>query len=481
MDIAEALNLNCLCSTLQPQLLHDELDARRGLRGLGRQLALDQPHLFSMTPVFVTARDFEILERSVAALERVSALEGYRASALARIADPKPVDFGPRGVFMGYDFHMSEHGPRLIEINTNAGGALLHAAAARAHRSCCAPMDRMFSTPAALDKLDQVFIDTFRAEWRTQRGDAPLRAVAIVDDEPASQYLSPEFELARALFEAHGIHAVIADPRELVWEQGALRHPSLPQGLPVDLVYNRLTDFNLSEARHAALRSAYLEGAAVVTPHPRAHALHADKRNLVTLGDEALLSSWGAPAADLALLRAIVPETRLVAADNSDSLWTQRRRLFFKPADGYGSKAAYRGDKLTRRVWGEILSGHYVAQALVPPSERLVDVGGTPTRLKLDIRAYAYAGRIQLLAARTYSGQTTNFRTAGGGFSPVVILPAGVPDGFLEADTRREPQVVLGSRVDPGFVGQPHEIPRPFIPHGQSQPAAAACPGELQR
>ena len=34
---------------------------------------------------------------------------------------------------------------------------------------------------------------------------------------------------------------------------------------------------------------------------------------------------------------------------------------------------------------------------------------------------------MQLLAARSYQGQTTNFRTEGGGFSPVVVLPAGMP------------------------------------------------------
>ena len=38
-------------------------------------------------------------------------------------------------------------------------------------------------------------------------------------------------------------------------------------------------------------------------------------------------------------------------------------------------------------------------------------------------RAYTYGGRIQLLAARTYSGQTTNMRTPGGGFCPVMVLP----------------------------------------------------------
>jgi hypothetical protein len=44
--------------------------------------------------------------------------------------------------------------------------------------------------------------------------------------------------------------------------------------------------------------------------------------------------------------------------------------------------------------------------------------------LKFDIRAYTYAGQIQLLAARMYAGQTTNFRTQGGGFAPVIVVPS---------------------------------------------------------
>jgi hypothetical protein len=42
--------------------------------------------------------------------------------------------------------------------------------------------------------------------------------------------------------------------------------------------------------------------------------------------------------------------------------------------------------------------------------------------LKFDIRAFTYAGQVQLLAARMYSGQTTNFRTPGGGFAPVIVV-----------------------------------------------------------
>lgn len=423
MDMAEALNLGCLCRTLQPQLLSKELAMDASLQPMAQELVLSRPHLFSATPVFLSTKDHAALARSVAVIERVIALPDYQGIAIARAPGIAQHRFGPRGVFMGYDFHMTTGGPRLIEINTNAGGALLNAAAARAHRSCCEPLDRFFGAPANLDQLDQAFIDMFVAEWQAQRGDAPLRSILIVDDKPHEQYLASEFQLCRELFLRHGMTAVVADPAELQWRGGALWHPALPEDMPVDLVYNRLTDFYLSEPGHAALRNAYVSGATVVTPHPRAHALHADKRNLITLSDDALLATWDVPQEDRALLRAVVPATQLVTPENADTLWAQRRQLFFKPADGYGAKAAYRGDKLTRRVWHEIIGGNFVAQALVPPSERLVEVDGTSTRLKLDVRAYVYDGQIQLLAARTYAGQTTNFRTAGGGFSPVVVLP----------------------------------------------------------
>ncbi|MFC6673739.1 hypothetical protein [Marinobacterium aestuariivivens] len=100
-------------------------------------------------------------------------------------------------------------------------------------------------------------------------------------------------------------------------------------------------------------------------------------------------------------------------------MWSERRRLFFKPASGYGSKAAYRGDKLTRRVWDQILAGRYVAQTLVMPGERRVDQADAVSPLKFDLRNYAYQGKVQWVAARLYQGQTTNFRTPGGGFAPV--------------------------------------------------------------
>lgn len=423
MNLADTLNLGCLCRTLNAGELRAQLEADPRLAGLTQQLAVSHPHLFSQTAVFLDPTTRDAVAQAVAVLHRVMALPAWQAHALARAAQIAQHEFGPSGVFMGYDFHLGPDGPRLIEINTNAGGAFLNAALARAHRACCESMGSLMdATAPGLPALDATFMAMFRAEWQTQRGEAPLRSVLIVDDDPEAQYLAPEIALARQLFETHGLRASVADARTLQWRDGQLWHPALP-GMAVDMVYNRLTDFDLSDPAHAALRTAYEAGATVLTPHPRVHALQADKRNLITLGDDALLAAWGVSEADRAVLQAVVPATQAVTPANADALWAQRRQLFFKPVAGYGAKAAYRGDKITRKAWADVTAGGFVAQALVPPSERLVDVDGTATRLKLDLRAYAWRGQVQLLAARTWAGQTTNFRTAGGGFSPVVVLP----------------------------------------------------------
>lgn len=271
------------------------------------------------------------------------------------------------------------------------------------------------SGPVDLPRLEEHFFGMFMSEWRRQRGDQPVRSIAIVDNAPQEQYLYPEFLLFQQMFERFGLETVIADAKDLVLHHGKLRYGAVP----IDMVYNRLTDFSLKQAEHAALHQAYREDGIVLTPHPRAHALYADKRNLVVLSDQALLSSWGVSGDMIALLAAGIPRTIVVDSAHADELWQARRGLFFKPAMGFGGKAAYRGDKLTRRVWDEILAGQYVAQALVPPSERVIQNEDVPLALKLDLRNYVYDGKVQLLAARLYQGQTTNFRTPGGGFSPV--------------------------------------------------------------
>jgi hypothetical protein len=373
-------------------------------------LLATRPHLFSDTAVFVAEAHLQRMGNVIGAIERVVALPAWRRRVFAHA--PAIALHSPKvaGVFLGYDFHLGAAGPQLIEINTNAGGGLLNAKLSRAQYACCAPSAAMPDLA-----LEDMFLSMFREEWRLACGNAALTRIAIVDEAPASQFLAPEFELFRQLFEAGGISAVIADPRDLSFDGERL----LCGGQIIDLVYNRLTDFALEELPNAALRAAYLADAVVLTPHPQAHALYADKRNLVALTDERWLAEIGVGEADRKLLSTGIPRTEAVTPENAASFWTSRKQWFFKPAAGYGGKAAYRGDKLTKRVFQEISLGGYVAQALVPPSERRLQVDGVEQDLKLDLRNYAYRGEVQLVSARLYQGQTTNFRTPGGGFAAV--------------------------------------------------------------
>src|SRR5690606_21461939 len=263
---------------------------------------------------------------------------------------------------------------RLIEVNTNAGGAFLNAVVARAQQQCCGG-----STQAAWGEgFEAAVVAQYESEWRTQRGSGRPERIAIVDNQPTEQYLYPEFRLAQQLLRNNGIDALILDPSDLNYEAGVL----YSGGKHIDLVYNRLVDFGLNAPEHVALRSAWLNGGAVITPNPHIHALFADKRNLTVWSDYATLESWGLSPENLAVLNQSIPRTVLVSADNADALWQERKQWFFKPVAGHGSKGVYRGSKLTKGTFAQIIKSDYIAQEFVPPSERQVLVDGEREMLK---------------------------------------------------------------------------------------------------
>jgi hypothetical protein len=416
----EHWNTDCRCLTLDVDALCRAAEDVVGDATFCRDLATTHPHLLSAQPLFLSTAHADQMRAIIDAIERVVAMAPFQSAALERAPEIARFTPAPVGVFMGYDFHLGPDGPKLIEINTNAGGALINAYLMHAQRTCC--MKMRVTPPVRRELSVQLtgFVEAFQAEWRLQGRSTPLTSIAIVDEAPTTQYLYPEFVLFQRLFEAHGLQAVIVAPEALAHRDGALW--SGPNR--IDLVYNRLTDFDFSAPTSRAIRAAYLAGDAVVTPNPHVHALFADKRNLTLLSDDDRLAAWGVDAQTRATLNAGIPRTIPVTRDAADALWAQRKGLFFKPMSGFGGKAAYRGDKVTKSVWADIVAGTptaYVAQVIVPPSARTILVDGTVQSLKADLRNYTYAGSVQLVAARLYQGQTTNFRTPGGGFAPVFI------------------------------------------------------------
>ena len=418
--LSDRRNERCLCVTLDRKLLADALNKEAEDPAFSLKLFGERSNLFSPVQVFLSAGELSRIQAIVHAIEVTARLPRYQKAVLGWAPEIAQADFGPVGAFMGYDFHLDDSGPRLIEVNTNAGGAFLNATLARAQKACCGAASRSLMEMQS-DNFDSRVFEMFKSEWLLQRGYGVPGRIAIIDDRPEQQYLYPEFVLARQLLSRHGMSAVIGDARDLRYRAGKLQL----DGMPIDLVYNRLVDFAFVLPEHAALAAAYREGAVVVTPNPHNHALHADKRNLTLLSDSAVVRAFGLPDELLAQLGGI-PRTVLVKPENAGSLWRDRKHLFFKPVSGYGGKAVYRGDKVTKSVWEEITRGGYVAQTLVPPGNRMIELDGELTQRKMDIRLYTYAGQTLLSAARLYQGQTTNFRTPGGGFAPVFVM-AEVP------------------------------------------------------
>jgi len=400
---AERLNADCHAAGLNKDALQQALRARGDA---WHSLVTERcPHLFADVPVYISPAQLRKMHGVISAVEQVAGLAGWQAAGDETM--PKS-----RGEFFGYDFHLDGQGVRLIEINTNAGGGFLNELLIASQRDAGLP-----GKTAAIENLDSAFLAMFRNEWRLERGSAPFGNIAIVDENPEQQYLYPEFLLAKRMLERDGLAVYIVDPVALKSREDGLYFDNVK----IDMVYNRLTDFSLQQ--YPALSKAYASGQVVLTPHPHAYAKYADKRNLARLTDEQGLRALGAGEADIATLQAGVPHTFVVTPEMEEMLWQERKSLFFKPDSGYGSKGAYRGEKLTRRVFAEILQGGYVAQKLAPPGERAVCLNdGEAVSLKYDVRCYVYAGQIQLVVARLYQGQTTNFRTPGGGFALVRVV-----------------------------------------------------------
>ena len=417
------LNKQCPCMPIPPNSVSQFLSKEN--RYHGQSLPI-QPHEFiANTAVMVGIEDKYDMLAQISALETTAQNAGYKQY----INHLRPHMYAPStpvnsGLLMGYDFHITADGPQLIEINTNAGGAFIASKLLGAFNT-----DTNICTGGATENAPEVAINLlamFQNEWANWCHTLPhrntkLRRVAIIDSNPREQYLYPDMLLAQELLKDVGIECKIVDPMELHIQNRQLKIGDWP----VDLVYNRLTDFDLSAPEHQILQQAWTTNLAVVSPNPTHHSLLANKGNFEIFTDRKLLKSWGIKQATQVQLGKL-PTSQGVRAHNAPTLWAQKNKLFFKPTDGFAAKAAYSGKKLTRKKWAEITAPkdirNYIAQSYVAPGERRVTTDNGDELMKYDVRLYTHASQLLLSTARIYRGQTTNFRTEGGGFAPVVYV-----------------------------------------------------------
>lgn len=412
---ANRINENNTFSSLnKPNLYHYLREQKIELKN-----SSDASHFFSEVPTFVSRVDYQSISQSINAIEAVLALPKFREYVSARNGSKSLSEYNTPGAFISYDFHLSDSAcPQLIEINTNAGGAFLNVALLAAQSSAPIVTECNAEPHQNAGDLKLKLQNMVTREWRSFSANGELKSIAIIDESPNTQFLYPDFILAQNILSFSGIRTYIASPEQLQTKNKQLYFGSTP----IDFIYNRLTDFDLSLKKHTALRNAFESSTTLITPNPLHHSIFADKRNLTVFSDRKLLTTLGASTHIIDIIRSSVPKTYLVNPNNQDETWQNRRNLFFKPIAGFASKAAYNGGKITKKVWENITKEQYVAQSFVPPTYLISNRNNSTNRYKIDIRAYTYQGDIILLAARLYRGQTTNFRTLGGGFSPIYIV-----------------------------------------------------------
>ncbi len=297
------------------------------------------------------------------------------------------------GVCMSYDFHLSiDEQPELIEINTNASFLALGL-----------EMYEFLKIPnSAAIFNEQSLIDMFKAESKLASGRNETQ-IAIMDEAPDQQRLYLEFLIYDSLFKKHQMKSQIVDLSNLDQLKLDLLRTST-------LIYNRYTDFYLLEEKSKKLKELYNLNQVQLSPNPYEYFLLADKERFI---------DWSKQT-EIEKPQSLLP-TYDLGLEDKEKIWTERKNLFFKPKNSFGSKQAYKGSSISRKVFGEVTDSNFIAQRISNAPEVEVEYQKQKIKFRYDLRCYAYKDELQLIIARLYQGQTTNLRTAGGGFACVVL------------------------------------------------------------
>ncbi len=317
----------------------------------------------------------------------------YLAGLKSELPQAAGIEPETPSVLMGYDFHLTPDGPKLIEINNNAGG--LYIGDGR-----WLPQPEL---PEWHESLTTRLGHMFPAAWRH---------IAIMDEDVTRQYMYPEMLAYAELLKNDGRKVFVVSPEDIT-----IRSDGLYIGdVRLDAIYNRHTDFYLEYPDLAHIRKAYEENLVQLNPHPRSYALLGDKGRMADWWAEGFLDTF-LPRQDVRLIRHIVPESRRLKDVSPDAIWHDRKQWVFKPAARHGGKGVVLGKAMSRKRFATLVPEETVLQRYVPPGT--VNIEGV--EFKLDVRLYTQGSRLLAVAGRIWQGQVTNFRTEGSGWVSLSI------------------------------------------------------------
>ena len=346
-------------------------------------------------PVPVSRSDFDTMLDFSRRVFRLKDNPAYLSTLAPALPEAAHISTSWPSVLMGFDFHLTADGPKLIEINNNAGG--LHIGGGQ-----WLPQHDL-SAAGASGTLEERLLAMFPDQWN---------AIAIMDEDIENQFMYPEMCAYAELLRRSGRRVWLCSPENLVPGEDGL----YVEGERIDAIYNRHTDFYLLEQPLRHIRAAYERGQVVLNPHPRSYALIGDKSRMADWWQPGLLEGCVDPQT-VALIRQVTPETRRLAGLDLQQVWSDRSQWVFKPVARHGGKGVVIGKGISRKRFDELDADDTIVQRLVPASEVLVN----DKQLKLDIRLYMHGSKLIALAGRVWSGQVTNFREPGSGWVSLAI------------------------------------------------------------
>ncbi|MEB3197644.1 MAG: hypothetical protein VKP62_10620 [Candidatus Sericytochromatia bacterium] len=282
-----------------------------------------------------------------------------------------------------------------------------------------------------LDMLLKVY-----AHWRqnghTDRREKPQIAIIDYLDVPTLE----EFYLCRDYFRAQGHICEVADPRDLVFQDGRLR---TKDGYEIDLVYRRLLTNEFLERfdQLQAFWDAYRLGAACVVNPFRSKLLH-KKSIFAVVTDERVMACFSPEEREA--VQSAVPWTRLVQAGSTQTFTGQtidllpwivenQQNLVLKPNDEYGGKGIYIGWTSSAEEWAKAIQEAqqtpYVVQWKVDAPQVPFPVWGEQGLVwepqTIDIDPYMFFGEAHGFLTRLSTTALCNV-TAGGGIVPTFVV-----------------------------------------------------------
>ncbi|MBX7150301.1 circularly permuted type 2 ATP-grasp protein [bacterium] len=284
-------------------------------------------------------------------------------------------------------------------------------------------------------KIRQTLLDGLLKTYNEYRGNNKSKkpTIAIVDWREVPTYT--EFELFKEFFESKGLNCVIADPRDLEYSNGRLKH----NGTAIDLVYKRILTNDCVEKpdETKALVDAYRNHDVCMINPFRAKLVH-KKSLFAVLTHEQNRNLFNSD--ELSVIAKHIPWTRLICNENTifngrkidlvNYISINKNQFVIKPNDEYGGKGVYLGKETNETEWNQIINDAvngepYVVQEIVKIPRAAFPIVDNHSikyvNMVVDLDPYVFGSKTEGLLTRLSSSSLANV-TAGGGTTPTFVI-----------------------------------------------------------